>query len=373
MKKAPDSFSKINNCIFIILAGAYLFVMAVFCILKPADKISDSERRKLAQFPAISAERIINGNFASDFEAYTMDQFPFRDNFRSLKAFTAYYPLRQLDQNGIYRKDGYVSAYVYPENEQMLDYAADRFQDIYDRYLKDTDTKVYFAVIPDKNCYLESLHPSMDYDKFIQDMEKRVSYMQPISLMDVIHLQDFYYTDTHLRQDRLLNVSEKLATEMGVPFEVNYELKTLEKPFYGVYYSQSSLCLEPDTIHYLTNPNLENCIVTGYDTGKATALAMYDFEKAAGKDAYDFFLSGPQALMTIENPNAASTKELVLFRDSYGSSIAPLLAGSYRKITLVDTRYMSPAMLDNFIEFEQQDVLFLYSSLLLNNSMALKK
>lgn len=373
MNKTPVSPSKTYNFILIILAGAYLFIMSIFCFLKPADEISDSERRNLAQFPAITTASIKNGNFASDFEAYTMDQFPFRENFRSLKAFTAYYPLRQLDQNGIYQKDGYISAYVYPENEQMLDYAADRFHDIYERYLEGTDTKVYFAVIPDKNCYLETFHPSMDYDKFIKDMESRVSYMQPISLKDVIHLQDFYYTDTHLRQDHLLNVSEKLANEMGVPFEVNFELKTLDEPFYGVYYSQSSLCLEPDTIHYLTNPELENCIVTSYDTGKAAASAMYDFEKAKGKDAYEFFLSGSQALMTIENPNAASKKELILFRDSYGSSIAPLLAGSYSKITLVDTRYISPSLLGNFIDFDQQDVLFLYSSLLLNNSMSLKK
>ena len=373
MKKSSDTSSKTYNFILIILAGTYLLVMAVFCIIKPAEEISDSERRALAQFPTVTAESIKNGSFASDFEEYTMDQFPFRDNFRSLKAFTSYYTLHQLDQNGIYQKDGYVSAYVYPQNEQMMDYAADRFQDIYDCYLKETDTKVYFAVIPDKNCYMESLHPSMDYNKFIREMESRVSYMQPISLKDEIRLEDFYSTDTHLKQDCLLNTAEKLANEMNVPFDVNYELKTLDEPFYGVYYSQSSLFLEPDTINYLTNPELESCIVTSYDTGKPTASVMYDFEKLKEKDAYEFFLSGSNALMTIENPNAATNRELILFRDSYGSSIAPLLAGSYRKITLVDTRYISPSLLDSFIEFDNQDVLFLYSTLLLNNSMALKK
>ena len=42
------------------------------------------------------------------------------------------------------------------------------------------------------------------------------------------------------------------------------------------------------------------------------------------------------------------------------------------EITLVDIRYLSPTMLDKFIDLTAQDVLFLYSTLLLNNSAAIK-
>ena len=44
----------------------------------------------------------------------------------------------------------------------------------------------------------------------------------------------------------------------------------------------------------------------------------------------------------------------------------------YEKVTLVDIRYIQPAMLEKFITFDNQDVLFLYSSSMLNNSLALK-
>ena len=37
-------------------------------------------------------------------------------------------------------------------------------------------------------------------------------------------------------------------------------------------------------------------------------------------------------------------------------------------MTLVDVRYIPSAMLDRFIDFHGQDVLFLYSTLVLNNS-----
>ena len=84
------------------------------------------------------------------------------------------------------------------------------------------------------------------------------------------------------------------------------------------------------------------------------------------------FLSGVAPLITIENPNAGTDKELVMFRDSFGSSLAPLLAEGYSKITVVDVRYMQSSLVGNFVDFENSDVLFIYSTALLNNSTAMK-
>ena len=70
------------------------------------------------------------------------------------------------------------------------------------------------------------------------------------------------------------------------------------------------------------------------------------------------FLSGPLSLVTIENPKCTSGKELIIFRDSFASSIAPLLAEGYTKITLADIRYLRSDFLDRFIAFKDQDVLF---------------
>ena len=84
------------------------------------------------------------------------------------------------------------------------------------------------------------------------------------------------------------------------------------------------------------------------------------------------FLSGPVSLLTIQNPNARSNRELVIFRDSFGSSLAPLLAEGYSEITLVDIRYLPSARVGQFVDFTGKDVLFLYSTQVLNNSEALK-
>jgi hypothetical protein len=61
-----------------------------------------------------------------------------------------------------------------------------------------------------------------------------------------------------------------------------------------------------------------------------------------------------------------------VFRDSFGSSMIPLLMQGYKKVTVVDTRYIASGLLDQFIQFKGQDVLFMYSSLILNSSYILK-
>ena len=75
---------------------------------------------------------------------------------------------------------------------------------------------------------------------------------------------------------------------------------------------------------------------------------------------------------TNENTENKTGRELVVFRDSFASSFVPLLVEGYDKITLIDTRYISPKILSQYIEFNDQDILFLYSTSIINNSYTLK-
>lgn len=49
-----------------------------------------------------------------------------------------------------------------------------------------------------------------------------------------------------------------------------------------------------------------------------------------------------------------------------------LLAEDYAKITLVDIRYLPVERIGNYIDFKDQNVLFLYSTSVLNHSETLK-
>lgn len=370
---------KKKSAVVTSVMAAVMFGLSVFAWEKAPDAFSDSERRELEQFPKLSLESVMDGSFMEDFEAYTLDQFPLRDLFRKLKARTVFDVLDQKDNNDIYIADGYASKMEYPLSKPMLDHAAERFEYLYETYLQDAED-IYFAIVPDKNYFLaeQNGYLSLDYEELIGYMHEKNDYMIPIDLTEQLSLEDYYFTDTHWRQENLVDLAEYLLDAMDAKTDGEtsaageYQTVEVDVPFYGVYYGQAALPMEPDTLKYLTNEMLEDCVVYSYDTGKPVEIPMYDMEKAEGKDPYEMFLSGTRPILTIENPHAETEDELIVFRDSFGSSLVPLLMEGYRKITVLDIRYVNSAMLGQFVEFGTQDVLFLYSTMLLNNSLALK-
>lgn len=95
---------------------------------------------------------------------------------------------------------------------------------------------------------------------------------------------------------------------------------------------------------------------------------MYDPDSCDKRDPYTLFLGGAKGLLHIENPNVTDGSRLIVFRNSFGSSLAPLLAARYGSVTLIDTRNIDPYLLSRYMRFENADVLFLYSATLLNDS-----
>lgn len=366
-----QSLKKYKNLIFIVIVGLVFVSMTLAAWVLPSREFSDSERRKLAQFPEFSLDAMEDGSFQKKFESYTQDQFPQRDTFRTIKACSAYYMLGQLDNNGIYIKDGYAAKLEYPLNEDSVNHAADRFGYIYKNFLADKNLNIYLSIVPDKSYFLAGRNGylSMDYEKLFTIMQNKMSYAGYIDITKTLDITNYYKTDTHWRQEKLMDTAAKLAREMNAAISDKYIVKKLDRPFYGVYYGQSSLPLPAETMYYLTNDILDGCKVTNYESG--TVGGVYDMKKAYGRDAYEMFLSGAVSLITIVNPYHENGRELIIFRDSFGSSIAPLLAEGYSKVTLVDIRYLRADYLDRFVEFNDQDVLFLFSTLVLNNSETL--
>ena len=252
-----------------------------------------------------------------------------------------------------------------------LEHAADRFAYIYEKYLADKEMNIYLSIVPDKSYFLAEKHGylSMDYEKLFHVMRNHMNYADYIDITGTLDITDYYKTDTHWRQEKLPETAAVLAEGMGTSISGAYTEYALDVPFYGVYYGQSALPLPPETLYYLSNDVLDSCVVTNHED--QTVGSIYNMEKKSGKDPYEIFLSGPRSLITIENPNCESDKELVIFRDSFGSSIAPLLSEGYAKITLVDIRYLRADLLERFVEFKNQDVLFLYSTSVLNHSETL--
>ena len=354
----------------ILLVVALWLGLTAGAWLRPDAEFSVTERRELAKLPSMSWEKILDGSYMSEFESYSLDQFPLRNEFRSLKALAQYKLVRQLDNNGIYIVDGSAAKLEYPLDTASVDRALQLFRKMYDRYLG--ESKVYATVVPDKGYYLAQSegYPVMDYEKLFQEVEQGMPYASYVNLEDLLEAADYYRTDTHWRQEELIPVANRICDAMETDRPEGLTEKKQEEPFYGVYYGQAALPMAADTLYTMEGGWLDVCTVFNYETGKTTGV--YDWDKLTGNDLYEVFLSGSVSLLRIDNPNATTDRELIIFRDSFGSSIAPLLSRGYRSVTVVDIRYLSSSKLDRLIDFHGQDVLFLYSTLVLNNSNQLQ-
>ena len=119
----------------------------------------------------------------------------------------------------------------------------------------------------------------------------------------------------------------------------------------------------------MTNNYIEKATVYDYSSD---LVKVYETEMLGSVDSYDVFLGGATPLIEIYNNGASTNKELVIFRDSFASSLAPLLLDGYKKITLIDLRYLDSDLLNEYISFSNQDILFLYNTTIINNSNVLK-
>ncbi len=348
--------------------------LALFAWFSPDKELSQAERRPLQQMPELSANALLGGGFMEKFEDYTLDQFPLRDSFRTLKSLFSYHLLQQKDNNGIYIADDYAAKLEYPFNSASVSHALKKFGFIYEQYLKDAESKIYMTVIPDKGYYLAEAngYPAMDYEVLFSQIAHGMPWAKQVDITGDLSIADYYRTDTHWRQEKLLPVAQTLCRAMGAaePEGEDFTQTLATQQFYGVYYGQAALPMQPEELYIMESPLLKDCRVYHHETGKYQPV--YDTEKLSGSDPYDVYLSGAQALLTIENPNAKTDRELIVFRDSFGSSLVPLLVQDYRSVTLVDIRYISSGLLEEHLSFRGQDVLFVYSTLILNSSGSLK-
>ncbi len=374
--------NRLKSVLTIILFCTVLFGVCGMYFLLPNKDFSFAERRKLARFPELSAASVFESEFSGKLEDYLLDHIPFRESFRRINAVTRTSVLGQKDVNGLWLEKGHIFKYDGPLQPKQAEYGAKLIEKLAKEMFDGKN--VYYSVIPDKNYYLTgSDHPRFEYEKLKDILVENIFSATYINIFDTLSLESYYKTDSHWSQEKILPTANKLLGGMGMPpaNEKDFTLKSLS-PFYGVYSGQAALTSSSDVINYLSSDYTDSAKVYGIDKetlknvfGVEDTLVptVYAPEKLSGTDGYDIFLSGAQPIVVMECKNAKTDRELILLRDSYGSSISPLMLGAYSKITLVDLRYIPSAIISDYIDIESaDDVLFLYSTSLLNSSMLMK-
>lgn len=348
----------------IIIEFVFILCVIMFAnIIAPDETISLTERRNLKQFPNLNKEQVLSGKFFKELEEYSVDQFIIRDRFKQFKYWFSTKIFMQKDINKMFVENGAIYKIEYPLKEKNVRISKEKIENICEKYLKNNN--IYYSIIPDKTYYSSDKNLKMDYNLF--DNIFKLKNAKYIDIKGLLNANDFYKTDLHWKQENILKVVNEIKSEMKLNISNEYEEKQLGK-FYGAYYGQVAQEVEQDYIKYLTNDIIEKSVVYNYETNEFSKV--YDIEKYnKSADKYDVFLSGATSLIEIRNDNASNNNELIIFRDSFGSSLAPFFVENYKKVILIDIRYINSKILSNYINFENQDILFIYSGIILNQNI----
>ncbi len=362
-EKAKDIIISITFLLIIML-------VLILNIIKKDDIISQSERRKLEQLPEFSFSTLINGTFFSRFEKYTTDQFLLRESLRNIKARIDL--CFKKNYHDIYLNEDYLIEQLYPLSQDSINNMVDKISYIKEHYFNE-NKNIYFSIIPDKNYFANSKDtPKIDYGLLEQNMKDGLSFANYINIFDILNLDDYYKTDIHWKQESIIKVANTLLEGMNKKTNLHYYKENI-LTFKGTYAYRLPIKVNDDELNILTNNTVNSAKV--YNYFNKTYTGIYNLSNVNKLlDKYDTYLYGSQPLLTIYNTDTENENQLIIFRDSFSSSLAPLLLESYSKITLIDTRYIAPSILANYIDFSDNtcDILFIYSTTIINNSYSLK-
>ena len=208
----------------------------------------------------------------------------------------------------------------------------------------------------------------IDYEYLEDYMYNKLNFRY-IDIFNTLELDDYYKTDSHFMINKIDKVASRLLSGMNNYNDISYDVEKVST-FDGVYKSRVPVSTSTDELNIIKNDGINNSLI--YDYSKNSYISFYDLNKLKSNDKYEMYLGGSTPLVNISNDLSDNDRELIIFRDSFGSSLAPLLVSSYKTITLADTRYISPKILGNYIDFNNKDVLFIYNTSIINNSYGLK-
>ena len=345
---------------------SFLVGMLGICLITPDRSVSESERRKLAQFPSVTVQSILDTSFFQQLNDYCTDQFAGRDIWRGIKAQISYTLLGKKENNDIYTYDGHILKSQMNTDEKSIDQFVNKINAVIDKTSE--NNQVYAMIVPDQNSFVpDDVMLHMDYDLLYEKMTDIQGEI--IDVRDILSLDDYYMTDIHWKQEKLSGVVSAMAQVMDLKTDVPYEVISYGEFAVGLA-GQYALPHEKDELIILNSEAIENCDVWYLEDPDETSI--YPEKKLEAMDPYDIYLGGATALIQIDNPSGPKGRELVMFRDSFGSSLAPLLIDTYSRITIIDMRYIASSVWQEYVDFNTQDILFVYSTLLVNQSSTLK-
>lgn len=366
-----DNRNKIGKYIPAVVFLIFIYGMALWFLFSPKTDYSSSEKRYLQKFPDANVEKVLSGEFGSEFETFFADRFPQRNTWVGINAYTT---LAEGNNgaSGVYNcKNGYlINKPVSTDNN--LDKNVGAVVD----FAKKIDAPTTVMLVPSTGYIADDVLPTF-HDKYNDDEDiSKISSTLSKDKIGFVDLRErfkseykngsqlYYKTDHHWTTKGAYTGYQELCKALGVtPIDDSTLKKDSYPDFYGTTYSSSGFWLTPpDNIEIWSNPknsdkNISVKITEGANV--KTSGSMYFTDHLKEDDKYPVFIDGNHALTEITNTNAKNGT-ILLIKDSFSHSLAPFLAENYSKVVLVDLRYYKESVSQLVSTYNPEQVVVLY-------------
>ena len=354
----------------ILFAGIILFI-SVVNIISPTKVFSRKENRYLEGFPKLTYKTIMSGEFSSNFEKYSTDQFIGRDAWISLKTISDLAMFKKDNNRVYFGKDDYlfdVDEDINKEqfNKNML--SINKFLEKIKEY--NENVGITALLVPTKSQVLEEklpLHaPLMDENHIVEKIKSSLNdNINILNLTDTLKehsKEDIYYkTDHHWTTKGAYYAYKHYLQQIGdTPLRESEFIKDIASDeFYGTSYRKANFYRgEPDKIYsYIPKEPVKYTV--DYN-GVSKEEGLYDNSFLDKVDKYSYFLGGDKPLIEIDS-EVRNNKTIVIVKDSFANSMIPFLINHYEKIIIIDTRYFNGSISEFIKEKDVDEVLLLYN------------
>lgn len=370
-------YKKLMIAFFAVFLTAMPILTLVF--LSPEETpFSENENRYLSAFPKLNLKTYKEETFMEGFDDWISDRFFGREDWIVLKNKTDS-ALGKTETNG-----------VFIENNMMMQIWRDYDEEIYARNLKainnfaenHPEIPAYFMLVPNAQEIYRSNVPKYAevgsqkkyIDKFYSELKGFEGTIDAYSaLTDRKNSYIYYRTDHHWTSYGAFTAYEAAASVLDYD-NYRYDSFTIEhasNEFRGTLFSKTlDFDVTPDVIDYYTltdrEPSVKVSVFKNFDVKTGEVIydeydSMYFRSFLQVKDKYSSFLGQNSPLVTVENENAKSDRSLLIIKDSYAHSIVPFLSKEYKKVTMIDLRYINTdfQVMAPLSDYDQ--LLFLYN------------
>ena len=379
---------KLFHRIFAILFAAAILGTVLLHAVTPDQSYSAEEKRALEQMPRLSLNSLTSGTFMDGMEDYLQDQFPLREKAMAMKT-GAQLLSGKRESHGVY----------YSEDDRLMEGFQGMDPDNYEETLtavrsfaeRHEGPEFYFLMAPNAVWRYPDLLPAgaatEDQNAFLDRFfAETADSLHPVDIRDAFRSyrpsEDLYYrTDHHWTTDGAYEAAKVLFSAISAHDTVvpedgsawNYKLPVLgelpefsrsivKNDFAGSLAAESGFPVRTaDWISiYLPKETDGQKLLYTVDYGSEVRASCYMPEKLQSGNAYEVFFGGNHPTVEIET-SLASTRSVLIIKDSYANALIPFLIPLYKHLTIVDPRYYYDNIDFLMASGGYQEVVFLYN------------